>query len=231
MNAREIIEAESPKKTFSQATSLPSWLRQHGFAEFEDGFRFQSNRLLIRVKAPVDHGDGTETPWNLNVMANPDGFPKGHFVSAENTFYANTAYALRELMSAIETYFRLYEAESPKNTFKRITDPTNLEQQLKRIQREEEIEATPREDSWARGQRIQRTRHGPFGPRPYGGDPNDIGDLGTVLRFLKREPDPRRAEYLVRWDRNQLGSHYITHRDAEAIPGEIVNLDAPRDRR
>lgn len=124
-----------------------------------------------------------------------------------------------------ESARQVIEAETPKSVFRRISDPNDLEAQLRRIQREEEIEATPHEDSWGPGQRIRRTQHNVFGARPHGGNPNDIGDTGTVVRFLRRLPEPARAEYMCYWDRHPISSEYTDHNRAEAIPGEIDQLD------
>ncbi len=115
------------------------------------------------------------------------------------------------------------EAVDPKRVMRQMLSP--LERLLHQIQREEEIEATPHEDSWKPGQRVRRIRHGVFGARPYGGNPNDIGDLGTITRFHRRLPEPAHAEYSVVWDRHQLGADFTDHRYAEAIPGEFDQLD------
>jgi hypothetical protein len=131
----------------------------------------------------------------------------------------------RELLFHLKTRHFLREAESPKRAMRAITNPDDLEMMLKRLKHDEEVENTPRDDSWQPGQRVRRIRHEVFGPRPFGGDPNDIGDTGTIIRFLRRLPAPQLAEYVVSWDRRQLGSHYTDHRRAEAIPGEFDQLD------
>lgn len=121
--------------------------------------------------------------------------------------------------------WQIIEAETPKKTFKRMTDPEDLEAVLRRYQHQAQLDDTPRPDSWVRGQRIRRIRHNVFGARPHGGNPNDIGDLGTVIAFHGRKPDPERALYTCRWDRHEISAEYVTHRDAEAIPGEVVPVD------
>lgn len=82
-------------------------------------------------------------------------------------------------------------------------------------QHDQENEPWP--DSFKEGQRVRRTQHNPFGARSFGGDPNDIGDLGTVVRFIARRTRPERALYLVKWDRRPLGVDYMHHNALEAV--------------
>lgn len=220
MRARQIIEAESPRKALTAAKNrIMPLLRKAGFEPFGS----------VAVRKLVKH---RVTGQKMRYVV---WYERGEWIVRRERFapgrgeWLDSGYEVftsaQGTLDYLKTLPYVIEAESPKRAMRAITDPDSLEAQLRRIKREEEIEATPREDSWQPGQRVRRIRHEAFGPRPYGGDPNDIGDTGTIIRFLRRLPDPQRAEYVVSWDRRQLGSHWTDHSRAEAIPGEFDQLD------
>jgi len=109
-----------------------------------------------------------------------------------------------------------------KKFIKRYDPRNNLELELKRIKREEEVEATPWPDGFREGQRVRRTRN-----HVFGADRGAAGELGRVVSFLRREPEPYHALYLVCWDRAPLGEEYVTHNYIEGVneslPKAFVN--------
>lgn len=82
--------------------------------------------------------------------------------------------------------------------------------------RQFELRDQPYPDSWPEGQRVARTTSN-RSDYAAGQDRGNVGDLGTVVRFLQREDEPDHSLYLVRWDSYPMGTAYVTHRKAKAV--------------
>ena len=116
------------------------------------------------------------------------------------------------------------EALDPKQVLRK----QGLDWKIKELLANIALDEVPPEDAFKEGQRVRRTQHNPFGARPFGGNPNDIGDLGTIIAFHGRKDEPKHALYTVRWDRNPISSSYCDHTNVAAAEGPVGEAIDPK---
>lgn len=135
--ARQIIEAESPKRIFRQISSVEAYLKHNGFEKSPDALIWHRSYHVGRIRVtknefyqpPDDHPAppgaivGVPWMWNLKVERLSDF---GGWKTIENTHYASDRVqlmldALKTYADAFKTESGVQEAESPKRIFKSIT--------------------------------------------------------------------------------------------------------------
>jgi len=219
-------EGEDPKAVFHQATSsVPAFeyvdriLKRntewepfgssHGWAlEYQD---YSSDLRQPPTKWIMVWWDNEAQEWVMKIEGQRKYFGRW---SGRHDFGFRTFKSGRELIAAIRQRRHLFlEAEDPKAFLKKTAPDIEFQQLLRKM----ELEDVPWPDSFKPGQRVRRTRLSPFGARPHGGNPNDIGDLGTIVAFHGRKDEPEHSLYTLRWDRYPIGIEYCTHRNVEAV--------------
>ena len=218
MRARDVIEAEDPKRFLRQIARVPVWNWTGLWLRTSDG---KLNHMLGNV---FFHGAANgDNKWHMrDVVGEPNMVACAQaFATEKEAKAALVAWIVRKGLirssdevrnlhwrrDAAGAYEEYLEAEDPKGFLKHHVADMDIKAFLAKIA----LDDTPHEDSFKSGQRVQRTKHNPFGARPFGGEPNDIGDLGTIIAFHGRKDEPYHALYTVRWDRHPIGSEYCDH--------------------